>query len=60
MQVVPSASTTLKAPYRCPLLVVWPPQPTAMFSSSLLTHWKLPTLLRQLEAALSGFLRFLS
>ena len=35
--------THLKAPCLSLPLVVCPPQPMAMFSSSLSTHWKLPT-----------------
>ena len=50
----------LKAPYLWPPSVVCPPQPMAMFSSSLSTHLKLPTLLTQVSEAASGFLRFRS
>ena len=50
----------LKAPYLWPPSVVCPPQPMAMFSSSLSTHLKLPTLFTQLSEAASGFLRFRS
>ena len=50
----------LKAPYLWSPSVVCPPQPMAMFSSSLSTHLKLPTLFTQLSEAASGFLRFRS